>query len=102
MIPRGELVGLRTPYARHIENRVHRLAAEFNRNGATIPFCNTFLDPMTTRRQIIDAIAPAVVCARCVATARRWYAADLFITFDCVQRWRLLAALDRDLELTHA
>lgn len=98
MIPVDPLVGLRTPYARHIEDRVHRHAEAARQLGEKVPLCGIHLDRTTTVRQEMALIAPAVLCPRCVEAARRWYAASYFVTFDRVQRHRLLAALTHDLK----
>lgn len=98
MTEAAPLIGLRTPTARHIENWVYRTAAEDNRRGAMIPLCGDQLDRATTKRQKIDRFSPAVLCPRCIEIARRWYAALYFVTWDRVQRARLLEALAWDLE----
>lgn len=95
-------VGLRTDTARHIENEVYATAAEDNRRGACIPLCGENLDPAQTKRQQIDRFSPAVLCPRCIEVARRWYAATYFVTWDSVQRLRLLDALEWDLKAVEA
>lgn len=92
------LVGLRTPFSRHIENWVYRTTAEDNRRGAMIPLCGERLDLSTTKRQRLEVFSPAVICGRCIEVARRWYAASYFVPFDRVQRQRLLDALTWDLD----
>jgi len=92
------IVGLRTPFARHIEDRVHRLPALFNERGDVIPLCGEPLARETTQRQKIEQISPAVLCPRCVTIARQWYASFHFVPFDAVQRQRLLDALTWDLK----
>lgn len=92
-----QLIGLRTPHARHIEDRVHQHAVNAAALGNKPPLCGTFLPPKTTQRQVLASFAPAVICPRCIEVARRWYAASYFVAWDRVQRSRLLAALTHDL-----
>ncbi|MGH2936918.1 MAG: hypothetical protein ACRDPE_02225, partial [Solirubrobacterales bacterium] len=91
------LFGLRTPHARHIEDRVTKTAERERAHGEKIPLCGVYL-PAGTTRSPIEQIAPAVVCPYCVARARVWYADFYFVPFDSVQRRRLLDALSWDLE----
>jgi hypothetical protein len=92
------VIGLRTKLERHIADEVHRLPAEANLRGEPHPLCGVFLDARAVKKQRVDLIAPAVVCPRCVAVARRWYGWWYFVPFDSVQRRRLLDALTWDLE----
>jgi hypothetical protein len=94
-----ELIGLRTPTARHIENHVDRLAVKLAREWGTVsPLCRIYLDPKTTKRAVLERFSPAVICPDCIRVARQWYAACYFVPFDSVQRRRLLDAVGWDLE----
>lgn len=92
------LIGLRAPDARHIENWLYRTAAEDNRKGWMIPICGALLDRAKTQRQKLEQFSPAVICPDCIRVARLWYAAKYFVTWDRVQRRRLLEALEWDLQ----
>lgn len=86
---------------RHIEDEVHQAARYVAENWGEVPvLCGVRVDPYKVVRKPITEFAPAVICAGCINAARRWYAPSYFVPFDCVQRWRLLAALDYDLEVT--
>jgi hypothetical protein len=93
------VLGIRTRWGdRHIADEVHRLPAEANRRGEPHALCGPSFRKEDVKGQRIEKIAPAVVCARCVEVARRWYAPDYFVTWDSVQRRRLLDALTWDLK----
>lgn len=89
---------LQTELERHIDNQLYPatvaqdVAAGFRRS-----FCNLTFIGAAAKLVRVPRIPPAAVCPDCVAVARRWYAPVYFEPFDTVQRWRLLAALDRDL-----
>lgn len=85
---------------RHIEDEVHGAAVRVAAEWGEVPvLCGVRVGPEGVVRKPIAQFAPAVICAGCIAVARRWYAPSYFVPFDCVQRWRLLAALDYDLEV---
>jgi hypothetical protein len=94
------VIGVRMKGQRHIEDEVHQAARYVAENWGEVPvLCGVRVQPDKVVRREITEFAPAVICADCIYAAREWYAASYFVPFDTVQRWRLLAALDYDLEV---
>jgi hypothetical protein len=89
---------IQTPQSRHVENVIfggYHAGDLQTLCGKT--YGGAFTKLTEAKRVQLPRIPAAAVCGECVAIARRWYADFWFEPFDCVQRQRLLANLDRDL-----
>lgn len=89
---------LQTEQERHVDNRLYPAGITWEANqGRRHSFCGVTLAPADFKLVRVPLIPPAAICPACVAIARRWYASYYFEPFTAAQRWRLLAALGKDL-----
>lgn len=89
---------IQTEQARHVLNTLYPAGAAGDAaRGFWRSLCRLGFDREDGKLVRVPLIPAAAICPACVAVARRWYAGYYFEPFTTVQRWRLLAALTKDL-----